>query len=98
MIDASGTWFQGVTVHAKVRSLIAILGTPDCGGNDGNEKTNYEWARKTDGGDVFTVYDWKEYRPLDDDEIVEWHIGARSRRVAEQARDLIATTPVLWSY
>ena len=30
---------------------------------------------ETEGGELFTVYDWKEYRTLDEDEIIEWHIG-----------------------
>jgi hypothetical protein len=33
---------------------------------------------ETEDGEVFTVYDWKEYRQLDENEDIEWHIGGRS--------------------
>lgn len=46
-------------------------------------KTTREWHMKisfpqADKEDIyFTIYDWKEYRPYDDDEEVEWHVGGR---------------------
>lgn len=96
MIDATGTSFHGTTIRATLKQVFAILGTPDDDSNTGDDKVNYEWVRKTDAGDVFTVYDWKEYRQIGWDETVEWHIGANSRAVSEAAKGaikmLMATT------
>jgi hypothetical protein len=45
---------------------------------------------ETDEGEVFTIYDWKEYRPLQRDEYVTWHIGAKSKSVSNDAeRELL---------
>ena len=41
---------------------------------------------ETNNGDVFTVYDWKEYRILKEDEIIQWHIGGMSKQITEQAK------------
>ena len=41
----------------------------------------------TNDGDVFTVYDWKEYKALDEHEIIEFHIGGHSKAVTEQAKN-----------
>ena len=84
--SASGTSFHGTTIAASVNDLKKVLGTPKYSGNDGEDKTNFEWSMETDSGDVFTVYDWKEYRVLEEDEIVEWHIGGKSSRVTNRAR------------
>ena len=40
---------------------------------------------ETEDGEPFTVYDWKEYRPLPEDEVIEWHIGGRSGLTTEKA-------------
>lgn len=77
------TSFHGETVRASVKDLRAILGEPLCEQNDGEDKVNFEWEMETDEGEAFTVYDWKEYRVIDEDEIIEWHIG--SHRVMTSA-------------
>jgi hypothetical protein len=96
MIDATGTSFHGSTFFATPNQVFAILGTPDYVSNTGEDKINYEWVRKIDSGDVFTVYDWKEYRQIGWDQRVEWHIGGRSKAVSEAAlgsiKMLLATT------
>jgi hypothetical protein len=33
---------------------------------------------ETEDGTIFTVYDWKEYRKLNEDEDIEWHVGGHS--------------------
>jgi hypothetical protein len=40
---------------------------------------------ETESGEVFTVYDWKYYRPLGEEEMVEWHIGGHSGGVTADA-------------
>jgi hypothetical protein len=85
--EIGGTSFHDTTIGTTVHTLRKLLGEPYCEGNDGKDKVNFEWQCQTYEGDVFTVYDWKEYRPLDEHEIIEFHIGGRSKRVTEQAKN-----------
>ena len=39
-------------------------------------KVNYEWWFKIDGT-VVTIYDYKEYRDVPEDEPILWHIGGQ---------------------
>lgn len=73
-----GTSFHDLVVVASVNELIKVLGEPDYDSNTGEDKTNFEWDMELESGDVFTVYDWKEYRMIDLDEQIEWHIGGHS--------------------
>ena len=73
-----GTSFHGDTITATVQDLYDILGEPDCINNSGEEKSNFDWFILTAGGKVATVYNWKEYRPLDMHEEIVWHIGGHS--------------------
>jgi hypothetical protein len=45
---------------------------------------------ETEDGTIFTVYDWKEYRPLEENEMIEWHVGGRSGSDTEKALNEIA--------
>lgn len=85
-----GTSFHGTVFNASVADLRKILGDPDMEQNDGRDKVNFEWTMETDNGNVFTVYDWKEYRPIEEDEIIEWHVGGVSRFVTQEALKEIA--------
>ena len=76
--SADGTSFHNHTFSATVGGLRKALGEPYCEQNDGEDKVNFEWIMETEDGTVFTVYDWKEYRQLDENEDIEWHIGGRS--------------------
>ena len=82
--DTSGTSFQNVVVTTSVANLTKVFGAPN-DNNTGEDKVNFEWDMQTDNGDVFTIYDFKVGRPLDLNEPVEWHIGARSRSIASDA-------------
>ena len=79
------TSFHGTTFKASPSDLRKILDVPRYDGNDGEDKTNFDWVLETNSGKVFTVYDWKEYRVLEEDEIVEWHIGGKSVSETEEA-------------
>lgn len=83
--SANGTSFHGVTVAASLRLLTQILGEPE----KGFDKSQFEWTMETKDGDVFTVYDWKEDKPLDPDEIIRWHIGSKNKMVALNALEEI---------
>ena len=76
--SADGTSFHNHTFTATVDDLRNVLGEPYCEQNDGEDKVNFDWIMETEDGEVFTVYDWKEYRQLDENEDIEWHIGGRS--------------------
>jgi hypothetical protein len=86
----NGTSFHGDVFNASVSDLRKILGVPDDANNSGEDKVNFEWTMETESGDVFTVYDWKEYRVLDEDELIEWHIGGHSGGVTSEALNEIA--------
>ena len=92
--SANGTSFYDTVIESTVNELEHILGESDYGDNNGYDKVNFEWVMETDNGDVFTVYDWKEYRSLSGNEVVEWHIGGRSKDVTEQAKREIESVRV----
>jgi hypothetical protein len=82
---ANGTSFHDHTFTATVDDLRNVLGQPKFESNDGQDKCNFDWIMETEDGTVFTVYDWKEYRQLAEDETIEWHIGGRSGSDTEKA-------------
>ena len=84
--EIGGTSFHSTVIEATVNELKQILGEPDYDGNDGEDKVNFTWEMETDNGDVFTVYDYKEYRSLPENEVIEWHIGGYNKDVTEQAK------------
>jgi hypothetical protein len=86
-----GTSFHDSTIHTSVEQLKQILGTPYSVNNDGLDKVNFEWIMETDNGEVFTVYDWKKYRPISETEEIEWHIGGYGKSITEQAKREIKT-------
>ena len=83
--SANGTSFHNHTFTATVDDLRNVLGQPQFESNDGEDKNNFDWIMETQDGTVFTVYDWKEYRRLAEDEVIEWHIGGRSGADTEKA-------------
>ena len=88
--SANETSFFNETIRASVNDLRKILGEPDMETNDGSDKVNFEWIMENEDGDVFTVYDWKEYRRISEDEIIEWHIGGHNENVTSVAVNEIA--------
>ena len=84
--STGGTSFHDTVINCSVATLRKVLGEPVNECNDGQDKVNFDWDMETDNGDIFTVYDWKEYRTLNENEMIEWHIGGNSRSVTEQAK------------
>jgi hypothetical protein len=91
-----GTSYHSVNISATPAELIKKFGEPQWGYNDGKDKVNMEWVLETTEypnewnvpkGTVFTIYDWKEYRPLEDNEVIQWHIGAKNSIISWQAQD-----------
>ncbi len=83
--SSNGTSFHGEVFNASVQDVKKICGEPYAENNDGSDKVNFEWEMETENGDVFTIYDWKEYRKLSETEIVEWHVGGHNSGVTFQA-------------
>lgn len=67
--------FHNVTITATVNEIISVLGEPSYAGNTGDDNTNFDWNGITNDGIEFTVYDWKEGRPIDLNESIRFHIG-----------------------
>jgi hypothetical protein len=76
--SANGTSFYGVTITTSVNELIRVLGEPTYYNNTGGDKVNFEWICETEDGDVVTIYDWKEYRKIDSNEEIEFHLGGHN--------------------
>ena len=76
--SAAGTSFHNDVITTTVNELIKIVGEPVYDANDGEDKVNFEWNLELGDGTIFTIYDWKEYRSISMDELIEWHIGGQS--------------------
>ena len=85
--SSTGTSFHSITIKTTLGRLRAAFGDPQWESNDGEDKTNIDYNLETPDGDVFTVYDWKNYRPIGEDEVLDFHIGADSSRIAFQAKN-----------
>jgi hypothetical protein len=79
--DFNGASFHGVSFLATPAELKKAFGEPRFDDNFGHDKVNLEWQFSDENGNVATVYDWKEYRRLDDDDRVEWHIGGEYHEI-----------------
>ena len=69
--------FHGQTIDTTVNKLIKALGEPIYTGMPGEDKTNFEWEFKTNDFTAY-IYDWKEYRYFERDELVNFHIGTET--------------------
>ena len=83
--NASGTSFHGTTITTNVGKLKSLFPGSYYSQNDGSDKTNYDFTLEVNG-DVFTIYDWKEYQPIGDDEQITFHIGGISKEITETAK------------
>jgi len=81
-----GTTYQFVCIIASVENLRKAIGEPTFEQNDGDDKTNFEWHMETNDGEPITIYDWKENRALDEEEMIEWYIGAFNPSAALQGK------------
>ena len=85
--NTGGTSFHGVTLTTTPQQLIDALGEPQYFSNDGSDKTNMDYSLETEDEIAFTIYDWKEYRPLQMDETIEFHIGALDHSQSVEAKN-----------
>lgn len=84
--SASGTSFHGHTITATRQEMIDALGEPDYT-NGVEEKSQYEWHRETDNGDIFTIYDWKTHLAYDANVELDWHIGGHNWTATSDAKE-----------
>jgi hypothetical protein len=85
--STDGTSYYGINITTSVSQLERVIGEAQYISNDGRNKTNFDWECETNEGDVFTIYDWKEYRPISKDELIIFHIGAKSESVSKIAKN-----------
>ena len=74
------TDFLGTIINTTPRSLINLskkIGADYYEGNDGQDKVNFDFNFLVDGNTILNVYDYKEYRILDLDENIAFHVGGR---------------------
>ena len=83
---AQGTSFHDTVITTTLSKLIKILGEPQWYNNDGQGKTNVDFICETDFGNVFTIYDWKYYRPIKKNELIGFHIGGNNALITERAK------------
>ena len=73
--SANGTSFHDVTITTSISDLTRLLGEPTYVGESLIDKVTVEWVCETLEGEIVTIYDWKEYRWIDKDEKIEFHLG-----------------------
>lgn len=73
--ELGSTSFYDVKVRATLTELIQALGEPTHNTPSGDNKVQKSWNCETADDIFFTIYDWKKYRQLEQDEIIDWHIG-----------------------
>jgi hypothetical protein len=81
---SDGTSFHNTSIKASKSQLIVALGEPDYL-SDCSDKVTTQWIREIDDN-VFTIYDWKYYRDIENDELIEWNIGGKSASITETAK------------
>ena len=72
--NTAGTSFHSTTITCTQHQLETVLGKPQHGVS-GDGKCQVEWTCENKNGNVITIYDWKEYREFDRNEMIEWHLG-----------------------
>ena len=70
--------FHGDTVTTTASKLIEVC-YDYVDQNGSGDKVNFDFEFKLPNGEYFCVYDWKEYRVIDEDEYIDFHIGANSK-------------------
>jgi hypothetical protein len=84
--STNGTSFHGTTISTSVGRLIELFPRSYSSQNDGEDKSNFDFELETSTGEVFTIYDWKEYRPIGKEERITFNIGGFSKSDTEKAK------------
>lgn len=91
-----GSSFHGSTFNATTNELRKLFNKDN--GGDQYDKVQHDWGieGKMDDDKTydFSIYDWKEYRNYDDDEVINWHIGGDNAEltdaVCEKVEEMLA--------
>jgi hypothetical protein len=89
--SANGTSFHDVTITTTINALTRLLGEPTYVGDYGEDKVTVEWVCETVEGYVVTIYDWKEYRWIDKNEKIEFHLGGLRKIHTLNGKEELAT-------
>ena len=76
--SVNGTSFHDVVINSSINELTQVLGEPSYIG-DYEDKVSVEWVCELEDERVVTIYDWKEYRSIGKDEVIEFHIGGMNK-------------------
>ena len=75
--NVNGTHLKG-KVRVTYAGIVERIGEPTFSVKDGDEldRVRAVWNFKSMEGDVATLYDWNESKPIEDVQL--WHIGGHS--------------------
>lgn len=82
-----GTGAMSFYIRGKIEKIIESFGNPTVIGSSDN-KVQATWVFTGKSGEVFTIYDYKENRSLNEIEL--WHVGGKkveAKKVAEFLKD-----------
>ena len=86
----NGTSFFGATIKTTLSKLRNKFGIETYNDNNGTDKVNIEFdlvLELTPNLSIpFTLYDWKEYKKIGEDEEIVFHIGARNKAESDIAK------------
>lgn len=80
--EVNGSHLQGY-IDISFDELIERLGEPH---DENGDKVQAEWALKFEDGTIATIYDYKEFRRVEN--VTHWHIGGHSRDAVTAIRSL----------
>ena len=88
-----GTSYHRVDITTTPSNLIELCEKLDIEyheDNRGTDKVNFDFDFYVPEKDLyFTVYDWKEYQPLNLDSSYEFHIGAKDQSSSFEAQEIL---------
>jgi hypothetical protein len=73
-----GTSLKGNIIGPTYSNLVEIMGEPTFLEESGDGKIQKQWVIR-DGGEIFTIYDWKTYdKEYTENILVRWNVGGKS--------------------
>lgn len=92
-VNYTATSFHDVVLYTSPSNLIEICEIFDIiyhENNTGEDKCNYDFDFYIPSEDIyFTVYDWKEYEPLNPYTNYEFHIGSKDQASSFIAKEIL---------
>lgn len=82
----NGTSYFGINVNTTMRKLIEVLGKAN---GESCAKVDYCWDCELSTGEVFTIYDWKSFRKIRMDDVVDFHVGGFNKEDTIKAQRII---------